>query len=109
MRLWVINLINSRTITRAKVGSDNRLLPKGYRDEHPDATYTKAIGLNGDSDFVDGSDRVQYRITLPADKQITKLKIKLVYQTLGARLCVHYSKLMYPRWLPSGPCMNVQM
>lgn len=76
----------THAITRAKGWlKDNRLLPKGYRADHPDATYTQAIGLNGDPDFTDGSDRVQYRITLPADKQITKLKIKLVYQTLGAR------------------------
>ena len=76
----------TNAITRAKGWlKGNRILPIGYRNDHPEAIYTQAVGINGDSNFIGGSDRVQYLITMPADIQVTKLKVKLVYQTLGTR------------------------
>lgn len=76
----------THAITQAKGWlKDNRLLPKGYQNDHPEAGYTKPIGLNDDPDFNAGSDRVQYLITLAEGKQVERLQIKLVYQTLGAR------------------------
>ena len=44
---------------------DNRLLPRGWSPTGPHADVTAPVGVNGDSDFVGGSDTVTYRVPLP--------------------------------------------
>ena len=76
----------THAITKAKGWiKDNRLLPLGYRHDHPDAKYTLPVALSEDSDFIGGQDKVRYEISLPEGKTASKLQVKLVYQTLGAR------------------------
>ncbi|MGH7133667.1 MAG: hypothetical protein ACREJO_17185 [Phycisphaerales bacterium] len=52
----------SRMARRLK---DNRLLPAGYKPDGPHASDTSPQGINGDANFVGGSDRVTYRVKLP--------------------------------------------
>ena len=66
---------------------DNRLLPRGWRADHPEAQRTRPVGVEGDTDFRAGSDRVHYRIQLPealADGDL-QVEVALLYQPLGAR------------------------
>jgi hypothetical protein len=45
---------------------DNRILPRGYRADGPDAAQTRPEGVDGeDGDFAGGSDGVLYRVPLP--------------------------------------------
>ena len=76
----------THAITRAQGWlKDNRLLPQGYRDDHPEASYTQPVGLNGDPDFVGGSDQLTYRVSIPADAGPLEVSVSLVYQTISAR------------------------
>ncbi len=62
---------------------DNRLLPAGFRMDGPHAADTSPVGINGDTNFVGGSDRVTYRIPIPADAtgRVT-IVTRLLYQTI---------------------------
>lgn len=57
---------------------DNRLLPKGWREDHVDARWTKPKGVQGDDNFVAGSDTIEYRLPDASAKAI----VKLWYQTV---------------------------
>lgn len=57
---------------------DNRLLPKGWREDHVDAKWTKPKGVQGDSDFTAGSDTIEYRLP----KTSARAVVKLWYQTV---------------------------
>ncbi len=61
----------------AKVVKDNRLLPIGWKPDHPDAARTKPIGVT-DPDFVAGQDSIE--IDLPADA--TTVTLELLYQPI---------------------------
>ena len=66
---------------------DNRLLPLGWSADHAEAGRTATAGVNGDDDFLPGSDRVHYVVELPdisPDQQLT-VDVALLYQPLGAR------------------------
>lgn len=43
-------------------GKDNRLLPKGWRADGPHAKDTSPVGVDGDNDFVAGSDTIDVAI-----------------------------------------------
>ncbi|HEX5054354.1 MAG TPA: hypothetical protein VFZ65_21425 [Planctomycetota bacterium] len=45
---------------------DNRLLPSGWRADGPHVADTAPQGVDGDEDFVGGSDTVAFRVALPA-------------------------------------------
>lgn len=58
---------------------DNRLLPRGFRADHPAAAMIKPVGVESDASF-GSSDRVSVRMAkIPAGASITA---ELVYQTL---------------------------
>jgi hypothetical protein len=63
---------------------DNRIPPKGFHK----ATVPEQIAVRGlaaeDPDFDDGSDRVTYRIDLPANARGIQISAALIYQTLAA-------------------------
>jgi hypothetical protein len=63
---------------------DNRLPPRGFRK----AAVPEQIAVRGlaaeDPDFDDGSDRVTYRIDLPANARGIQISAALIYQTLAA-------------------------
>ena len=64
---------------------DNRLLPRGWRDDGPFADVTSPVGTTGDGDFQGGRDDVEIRLRLPASSGPYVLEAELLYQTLGAR------------------------
>jgi mono/diheme cytochrome c family protein len=73
-------------IRAAKPLRDNRLLPLGWRADHPDAALTKPHGTDADPDFLAGEDTVAYRVALPQGLQGPfKIEAALLYQTLGTR------------------------
>ncbi|MFT3788487.1 MAG: multiheme c-type cytochrome [Tepidisphaeraceae bacterium] len=62
---------------------DNRLLPAGFAKEGPNAAETAPAGIGADANFVGGSDRVTYRIPLPADVQGSAvIVVRMYYQTV---------------------------
>lgn len=63
---------------------DTRLLPRGYSMTGPHAADTAPVGVDGDNNFVGGSDRVTYRVTLPAGSTGKRLTLvaRLLYQTI---------------------------
>lgn len=44
---------------------DNRLLPLGWKSDHADGPATQPYGTGGDADFVGGSDRIVYEVSIP--------------------------------------------
>jgi hypothetical protein len=75
------------TLLRAAVHlKDNRLLPKGWNPNHPDAEHT---GIHGaalqDENFVDGADTVIYDFRAPADDGPYRIQAAFLYQTLSSR------------------------
>ena len=72
-------------IRGARYEKDNRLLPPGWRDDHPDASIVAPVGLGKDADFLGGSDTVVYRVRAPQEKGPFLLEADWYYQPLGAR------------------------
>lgn len=72
-----------RLLRAAGYVKDDRLLPRGWRADHPDAAATAPVGVQGDGDFTGGEDVVRY--DLPAAAGPLTVEVDLLYQTLGAR------------------------
>jgi hypothetical protein len=75
------------SLMRAAVAlKDNRLLPRGWRADHPDAAATSPHGVGDDPDFVGGADVANYQWSLPLDAALPiRIDASLHYQVLGAR------------------------
>lgn len=63
---------------------DNRLLPRGWKPDGPDAHDTEPAGVGTDADFVGGKDTVRLEIAVPASGAL-KLEVEVLYQTLSWR------------------------
>lgn len=63
---------------------DNRLLPLGWRSDHPDAASTAPRGVLADKDFVGGSDVTRYEIPLKTRWRVN-VEVTFLHQVLGAR------------------------
>ena len=64
---------------------DDRLLPRGWRDDGPDAERTAPAGFE-DDDFLGGSDVVTYSVELPAVAAGgLVIELELLHQSLSAR------------------------
>ncbi len=74
-----------RLMHAASYAKDTRLLPIGWRDDHPDAPDTRPVGPTGDADFAGGSDVVAFALPRPAADGPFQVEVSLLYQTLGAR------------------------
>jgi hypothetical protein len=74
-----------RLLRGARYGKDNRLLPQGWRDDHPAAARTAPAGVDGDPDFIGGSDRIDYVFAAPAGNGPYAIEVALYYQSLGTR------------------------
>lgn len=72
-----------RLLRGAGYVKDDRLLPRGWRPEHPDAALTAPVAIGRDRDFVGGEDLVRY--DLPAVEGPLTVEVDLLYQTLNAR------------------------
>ncbi len=62
---------------------DNRILPRGWHPDHPQAAHTTPQGVDDDS-FRDGSDTITVRIPLTGPSPHT-VEAALFYQTLSPR------------------------
>lgn len=73
-------------LTRAgSYAKDDRLLPAGWRADHPDAEPTRPRGVEGDPDFAAASDTVIYEVPLGEAQAPFTVEATVLYQTLGAR------------------------
>ncbi len=62
---------------------DNRLLPRGWREDHEDIEDIRPVGPEGDLDFIGGSDTIRYSATFEGTP--AKIEVSLHYQALGNR------------------------
>jgi hypothetical protein len=67
----------------AKMGKDTRLLPRGWRRDGPHVDATAPVGVDGDADFVGGSDVVHFDVPakVAADETLT-IVAWLLYQPI---------------------------
>jgi len=63
---------------------DNRLLPRGWSNQHPDIGSIAPVGVAADVDFAAGGDVAHYRVPVPTSGQAT-VEARLLYQPLSAR------------------------
>ena len=63
---------------------DNRLLPQGWNNQHPDAAAVAPVGLSADNDFLGGRDVVVYEVPV-ADNGPVVISASLHYQSIGVR------------------------
>ena len=63
---------------------DDRLLPRGWSAAHPEARRTTPAGLEGDTNFVGGSDRIHYQVPAPGAGAL-EIELLFLYQTVGSR------------------------
>ena len=70
-------------LSAAQYAKDNRLLPQGWSESHPDAEATMPVGIEEDVNFRPGTDRIRYE--LPVAGAPATVEVELVYQVLGAR------------------------
>lgn len=84
---------------------DNRLLPKGWVAEGPDAHDTEPRGLGSDSDFAGGSDSVTFELAVPQEGALT-LEVQVVYQSLSWRYASELLKARTPEVVTFGEYLN---
>ena len=65
---------------------DNRLLPRGWDDQHPNAAATRPQGqAAADVNFTGGGDLVRFELDAPAAAGPYRVEASVHYQPLGAR------------------------
>lgn len=80
------------TLLRATgYSKDNRLLPRGWSNEHPEIAAMAALGVGDDADFIGGGDIVHYEVTVPASGALS-IEVRLLYQPLSARFAAELYK-----------------
>ena len=72
----------------AGFAKDNRILPAGWRADHPDAPRTRPIGIGGDGSFVPGSDTVS--LELPDTARA--VRVELLYQSIPPETIESYER-----------------
>jgi hypothetical protein len=77
------NQVTFTLLRGARYLKDNRLLPRGWKSEHPDAPATAPVGIQGDG-FRDGEDSIVYDLPIAADGPLT-IHASLLYQSIGVR------------------------
>lgn len=60
---------------------DNRLLPRGWRADHPDARMTSPAGVEGDGDFTAGGDLVRVRVQTSGWTP-ARVEVELLFQSV---------------------------
>ncbi len=70
-----------RALDAARYGKDDRILPAGFAPSAADRARTQPVGVDGDDDFVAGSDTVTYELgAVPAGSIV---EVELMYQSLS--------------------------
>lgn len=64
---------------------DDRLLPRGWSDAHPDASDAPVAGVEGDADFLPGGDTVHLDIDVGTATGPFTVTARVAYQPLSAR------------------------
>jgi hypothetical protein len=65
---------------------DNRLLPRGWKADGPDAASTAPVGVADDADFEAGGDAVIYPVIVPETARGEyRIEVRLLYQVLSPR------------------------
>lgn len=75
---------------------DNRILPHGYDLAHPDAVYTRPVGIGDDSDFSAGRDRVTYVVPAPGAAGPYRVVATLKYVSLSPRWLAELTRYETP-------------
>ncbi|MEZ5979643.1 MAG: hypothetical protein R3F34_15700 [Planctomycetota bacterium] len=73
---------------------DDRLLPKGWRADAPDASRTAPVGVEGDADFVAGGDSVRFE--LEGLERAASIEVALVYQPVSLRWVAELQRFATP-------------
>ena len=68
----------TRMLKKAK---DNRLLPRGFRRDGPHVEHTAPVGVDGDADFVGGSDAVEFVVPVAGTGRV-QVTAELRYQSV---------------------------
>ena len=63
---------------------DNRLLPMGWKPDHTDGPATRPYGIGNDADFVGGSDKIIYEVSVPSKGKFT-VTATLLFQVIAPR------------------------
>ena len=86
--------IRSHTGSLAK---DNRLLPKGWDPDHPDARATRPVGVDPDEEnFVGGSDTLDYVIPWGDIQLPYTVEVELLYQVISPRYLADLFAIKHP-------------
>lgn len=76
--------VTYQLLRAAEYGKDNRILPKGWKSDAPDAHDIEPAGVGSDADFVGGQDTLRLEIAVPASGALT-LEVEVLHQTLSWR------------------------
>ncbi len=79
-----------RLMEGARMLKDNRLLPMGFRDDHPEAARTAPVGTAGDQDFQAGEDTIQF--ALAGLGEVGSVRCTLLYQSFGGRVLAELAR-----------------
>lgn len=78
--------LEGRTTTNltqmASRAKDDRLLPKGWKPDGPNASDTAPVGVEGDDDFVPGSDSVEFSVDVSKATADYLVVARLYYQSI---------------------------
>ena len=77
--------VTTGLLTAVTYAKDNRLLPDGFDPETADAAIMVHGKAGEDGDFQAGSDRIRYRVEVPAGVQRVDVRARLMFQTIGFR------------------------
>lgn len=90
VQVWQAVLVDAdgkpthRALDGAKYGKDDRILPAGFLPSNADKPRTLPVGVDGDDDFIAGSDTVTFALgKVPAGATV---EVELRYQTLSPAL-----------------------
>lgn len=72
-------------LAATRYAKDNRLLPAGWRPDHPAAADIQPVGTAGDVDFTGGADELEYRIHAPAATGPYTVEAALMFQSITPR------------------------
>lgn len=83
-----------RPLAAVSVGKDNRLLPYGWREAYPWIDWIAPRGVEGDANFIGGSDRVE--VLIGAGGAVARVDVELLYQTISPETLAALARVPTP-------------
>jgi hypothetical protein len=83
-----------RPLAVASVGKDNRLLPYGWREAYEHIDWIAPRGVEGDANFLGGSDRVEVRV--PDGAAVARIDVELLYQPISPEALAALARVPTP-------------